>query len=60
MVLNPANGKPMVVTINDRCRTRGFEIIDLTRKAAQEIGFYGQGKDHLSMDVKCFGAIVAR
>ncbi|HQP31076.1 MAG TPA: septal ring lytic transglycosylase RlpA family protein [Deltaproteobacteria bacterium] len=42
-VVNPANGKSVVVTVNDRCRRRDFEIIDLTRRAAQELGFYGKG-----------------
>ena len=42
-VMNLANGKSVVVTVNDRCRKRSYEIIDLTRKAAQELGFYGQG-----------------
>jgi len=42
-VINLANGKSVVVTINDRCSKRSFEIIDLTRKAAQELGFYGKG-----------------
>lgn len=42
-VINLANDKSVVVTINDRCRKRSYEIIDLTRKAAQELGFYGKG-----------------
>jgi len=42
-VINLANGKSVVVTVNDRCRKRGYEVIDLTRKAAQELGFYGKG-----------------
>lgn len=41
-VINIANGKSVVVTINDRCRKRSFEIIDLTRKAAKALGFYGK------------------
>ncbi|MEN6472882.1 MAG: septal ring lytic transglycosylase RlpA family protein [Syntrophaceae bacterium] len=42
-VINMANDKSVVVRINDRCRKRGYEIIDLTKKAAQELGFSGKG-----------------
>jgi len=42
-VMNPANGRSVEVRINDRCRKRSYEIIDLTRRAAQELGFYGKG-----------------
>lgn len=42
-VVNIANGRSVVVTVNDRCRKRSFEIIDLTRAAAQKLGFYGRG-----------------
>jgi rare lipoprotein A len=41
--MNPANGRSVEVRINDRCRKRSYEIIDLTRRAAQELGFYGKG-----------------
>lgn len=42
-VVNLANDRSVVVTINDRCRKRSFELIDLTRAAAEKLGFYGKG-----------------
>lgn len=42
-VLNPANGQKVTVQINDRCRRRSFQLIDLSRIAAQEIGLWGKG-----------------
>jgi rare lipoprotein A len=42
-VLNLANNRSVVVTVNDRCRKRSFEFIDLSRAAARELGFLGKG-----------------
>ena len=42
-VLNPDNGKDVVVTVNDRCRKRKKPHIDLSRAAARELGFLGKG-----------------
>jgi rare lipoprotein A len=42
-VVNLANDRSVVVKINDRCRKRSFEIIDLTRAGAQKLGFFGRG-----------------
>ena len=42
-VLNLANNRSVVVKINDRCRKRSFEFIDLSRAAARELGFLGKG-----------------
>jgi rare lipoprotein A len=42
-VVNLGNDKEVVVTINDRCRNRSFPFIDLSRAAAQELGFLGKG-----------------
>jgi rare lipoprotein A len=42
-VLNLANNRSVVVTVNDRCRKRSFEFIDLSRAAARELGFHGKG-----------------
>lgn len=36
-------GQKVTVTINDRCRKRSFQLIDLSRIAAQEIGLWGKG-----------------
>ncbi|MBI5018141.1 MAG: septal ring lytic transglycosylase RlpA family protein [Deltaproteobacteria bacterium] len=38
------NGRAVVVTINDRCRKRKFNIIDLSRAAAKQLGFVRKGK----------------
>ncbi len=43
-VTNLANNRSVVVTVNDRCRKRNFEFIDLSREAAHRLGFLGRGK----------------
>jgi rare lipoprotein A len=42
-VLNLTNNRSVVVTVNDRCRKRSFEVIDLSREAARELGFLRKG-----------------
>lgn len=44
-VLNPRTGQDVVVRINDRCHPRHAQknLIDLSRKAAQQIGLWGKG-----------------
>jgi len=42
-VVNLANQNEVHVTINDRCRKRGFPFIDLSRAAAKQLGFLGKG-----------------
>ncbi len=42
-VINLANNEEVVVRINDRCRERNVPIIDLSRAAAEELGFLGEG-----------------
>jgi rare lipoprotein A len=42
-VINIANKRSIVVTINDRCRKGNIELIDLTRAAARKLGFLGKG-----------------
>ncbi len=42
-VINLANDRSVVVTVNDRCRSHSFEFIDLSRAAARELGFFGRG-----------------
>jgi len=41
-VVNVANDRSVVVTVNDRCRDHGYELIDLTRAAAARLGFLGR------------------
>ncbi len=42
-VENLKSGQKVAVTINDRCRKRSFQLIDLSRIAAQKIGLWGKG-----------------
>lgn len=42
-VVNVANKREVVVTVNDRCRKRKQPIIDLSRAAAKKLGFLGKG-----------------
>lgn len=42
-VENLATGQKVPVLINDRCRKRSFQLIDLSRFAAQQIGLNGMG-----------------
>lgn len=42
-VVNPANGREVTVTINDRCRSRKTPSIDLSRAAAEELGLLRRG-----------------
>jgi rare lipoprotein A len=42
-VVNLANDRSVVVTVNDRCRKQRFEFIDLSQAAARELGFFGKG-----------------
>ncbi len=43
-VTNPANGRSVVVRINDRGPYHGGRIIDLSRKAARSVGINGVGR----------------
>lgn len=38
-VINLANNKEVIVTINDRCRSKSEPFIDLSREAARQLGF---------------------
>jgi rare lipoprotein A len=42
-VVNIANNRSVVVTVNDRCRKHSFEFIDLSQAAARQLGFLGKG-----------------
>jgi rare lipoprotein A len=43
-VTNVANGKSVVVTVNDRMNASNPAVIDVTRHAAEELGFAGSGR----------------
>lgn len=42
-VVNRTTGQSVQVVINDRCRKRRFQLIDLSRAAAMKIGLWGKG-----------------
>lgn len=42
-VFNRSTGQGVQVVINDRCRKRSFQLIDLSRAAARKIGLWGKG-----------------
>ncbi|MDQ5985607.1 MAG: Endolytic peptidoglycan transglycosylase RlpA [Syntrophus sp. SKADARSKE-3] len=50
-VVNLANNRSVVVTVNDRCRKRSVEFIDLSRSAAQKLGFLGKGYAKVQMSL---------
>lgn len=43
-VVNIANNRSVIVTINDRCRSYGTPFIDLSRQAARQLDFIRQAK----------------
>ncbi|HXV79960.1 MAG TPA: septal ring lytic transglycosylase RlpA family protein [Candidatus Binatia bacterium] len=51
-VTNLENGKSVVVTINDRMRKKNPVLIDVTRRAAQELGFVKAGKAQVKIEVE--------
>jgi rare lipoprotein A len=51
-VTNLENGKSVVVTINDRMRSANPVVIDVTRRAAQDLGFAKAGKAKVKVEVE--------
>lgn len=43
-VINPANGREVIVRVNDRTGKRKTPLIDLSRAAAKQLGFLEKGK----------------
>ncbi|MSN26153.1 MAG: septal ring lytic transglycosylase RlpA family protein [Geobacter sp.] len=43
-VLNPETKQEVHVTITDRCASKAYHFIDLSRAAAKKIGLWGKGK----------------
>jgi rare lipoprotein A len=43
-VFNPVSKQSVHVTITDRCASKTFHFIDLSRAAAKKIGLWGKGK----------------
>lgn len=50
-VTNPANGKSVVVRINDRMNKRNTRLIDLSEAAARQLGLIRQGIGQVLMEV---------
>jgi rare lipoprotein A len=51
-VTNVENGKSIVVTVNDRMAASNPAVIDVTRKAAEELGFAQAGKATVKVHVE--------
>jgi len=51
-VTNLENGKSVVVTVNDRMKPGNPAVIDVTRRAAQELGFAKAGKAKVKLEVE--------
>lgn len=49
-VTNLENSQSVVLTINDRMARRNRNIIDVTRRAARELGFEKQGRARVSVE----------
>ena len=50
-VINPSNGRSVVVRVNDRGPFSGGRIIDLSRRAAEEIGLKNRGVGPVKLEV---------
>ena len=50
-VTNVANGKSVVVTVNDRLGASSPAVIDVTRRAAEELDFVKAGKATVKLEV---------
>jgi Lipoproteins len=51
-VTNVDNGKSVVVTVNDRMKATNRAVIDVTRRAAEELGFTKTGKAKVKLEVQ--------
>ena len=51
-VTNLDNGKSAVVTINDRMKKSNSAVIDVSRKAANELGFVKAGKAKVKLETE--------
>jgi rare lipoprotein A len=51
-VTNVANGKSVVVTVNDRMASSNSAVIDVTRRAAEDLGFIDAGRAKVTIEVQ--------
>jgi len=52
-VTNTSNGKSVIVKINDRGPFIKGRVIDLSTKAAEELGYKNKGTTHVKIEIKC-------
>jgi rare lipoprotein A len=50
-IVNPKNGKSVVVKINDRMNAKNKRLIDLSQAAAEKLGLIQQGIGEVVMEV---------
>ncbi len=50
-VTNKANGKSVVVRINDRGPFKRGRVIDLSRRAAEKLGLLKEGVAHVTLEL---------
>jgi rare lipoprotein A len=51
-VTNVENGKSVVVTVNDRMAASNPAVIDVTHRAAEELGFASTGKAKVKVEIQ--------
>src|SRR5499426_1373250 len=51
-VTNAANGKSTVLTVNDRMAAKNKAVIEVSRHAAEELGFVKTGKATVKVEVE--------
>lgn len=49
-VTNLENNRSVIVKINDRMPTRNSNVIDVSKRAAKELGFVKQGRARVSLE----------
>jgi rare lipoprotein A len=55
-VVNTKNGRDVIVRVNDRGPFKATRIIDLSRRAAEELMMVGDGVAHVRIEVVKWGA----
>ncbi len=50
-VTNLSNDRSVIVTVNDRMARRNSNIIDVSKRAAEELDFVKQGKARVSLEI---------
>jgi rare lipoprotein A len=50
-VTNLRNNKSVVVKVNDRLHARNKRLVDLSKSAAQKLGYYGRGITRVKVEV---------